>query len=341
MTNGKILTTALVLLFGLFLFTHDAQAQTVTGYTSIDYYEDTNTVDAYSETDEDYDVNGAYGAYVALTVTDQNSSLMGWQTASDDGTYGFAAVDIQFYGSADSTYTAMGMHKAYAEQYDYNYDYNQVYGTIFYYDYYYFSSFESQGIIEPYYFTFFGPGPMTTRSSPQIILGATHDAASVQTSSQKPASLTILSIQTLPTGSGVDCGCAPGVDYGIQVAVKYQVNDKNGQPLQKANMIPQENITHVTYNGSNQADPAPNWIDVGPSPRNSQTSRFTDANGQFVDAPVGGCDSGLFTGSLQQDLSIVVGSKRYIVRRNDISFNGTSSGHGSISNAADLQKSRP
>lgn len=115
MTNGKILTTALVLLFGLFIFTHDAKAQTVSGYTSIDYYEDFNVVDAYSETDEDYDVNGAYGAYVALSVIDQNSNVMGWQTASDDGTYGYAAVEIQFYGSPDSTYTAMGIHKTYTE----------------------------------------------------------------------------------------------------------------------------------------------------------------------------------------------------------------------------------
>jgi hypothetical protein len=60
MRNRKIITATIVLLFGLFFFTHEATAQTVTGYTSIDYYEDTNTVDAYSETDEDYDVESAY-----------------------------------------------------------------------------------------------------------------------------------------------------------------------------------------------------------------------------------------------------------------------------------------
>jgi hypothetical protein len=180
MTNGKILTIALVLLFGLLLFTQDAKAQTVSGYTSIDYYEDTNTVDAYSETDEDYDVNGAYGAYVALSVIDQNSNVMGWQTASDDGTYGYAAVNIQFSASANSTYTAMGIHKTYAQMYDYDYSMWPTV-SIYYYDFFYFSDFQSQSISQPLFYAFLGPGPMATRPTPQIILGATHDAASVAT----------------------------------------------------------------------------------------------------------------------------------------------------------------
>jgi hypothetical protein len=108
---------------------------------------------------------------------------MGWDTASDDGTYGYAAVEVQFSGTPDTTYFAWGLHKANAEQYDYSYDYNQVYGTIFYYDYYYFSGFESQGIIEPYYMAFLGPGPEVTRPNQQIILGGTHDEALVTTPS--------------------------------------------------------------------------------------------------------------------------------------------------------------
>lgn len=70
MRNTKIITAAIALSFGLFFFTRDAKAQTATGYTSIDYDENTNIVDAYSETDEDYDVNSAYGAFVKLSVTD-------------------------------------------------------------------------------------------------------------------------------------------------------------------------------------------------------------------------------------------------------------------------------
>lgn len=187
MRNEKIITAAIVLLFGLFFFAREARAQTIGGYTSIDWDAATNTVDAYSETDEDYEVQSAYGAYVSLTVRDQNGNLMGWDTASDDGTYGYAVVEVQFSGTPNTTYFAWGLHKAYAEQYDYNYDYNQVYGTIFYYDYYYFSSFESQGIIEPYYFAFLGPGPTVTRPSPQIILGGTNDEASVTTGANEIA----------------------------------------------------------------------------------------------------------------------------------------------------------
>jgi len=140
MRNGKIITAAIVLSFGLLCFTRDARAQTVTGYTSIDYYEDTNTVDAYAETDEDYDVDSAYGAYVKLYVNDQNWNMMGVQTATDDGTYGFAAVEIQFSGSPDMTYTATGFHKAYALEYDYDYQFWPNY-TIIYHDFYYFAAF--------------------------------------------------------------------------------------------------------------------------------------------------------------------------------------------------------
>lgn len=72
MTNRKITTGAIVLLFGLFFFALDTKAQRVSGYTSIDYYENTNIVDAYSETDEDYDVESVYGAFVKLSVRDDN-----------------------------------------------------------------------------------------------------------------------------------------------------------------------------------------------------------------------------------------------------------------------------
>jgi hypothetical protein len=258
MTNGKIFTTALVLLFGLFFFTHDAQAQTVSGYTSIDYYADTNTVDAYSVTDEDYDVNGAYGAWVALSVIDQNSNVMGWQTASDDGTYGYAAVDIQFYGSPGSTYTATGVHKTYAEQYDYYYDYNHIYGSIYYFDYYYFSSFENQGIIEPYYVEFFGPGPMTTRSSQQIILGVTHDQVSVATLSPDH-------VRVINDDQGETCA------GGLQVRqITVQIEDADNRKVTNFSAIA-ESFADLTTNSCVNGQPSP--ADCAPA----------DPGGQFTD----------------------------------------------------------
>lgn len=339
MINGKIITAAFILLFGLSFFTCDAGAQTATGYTSIDYYEDTNTVDAYSETDEDYDVESSYGAYVSLTVWDQDSNIMGIQTETDDGTYGYASVEIEFFGSPDSTYTAIGRHKAVALEYDYDYTF-WPFVSLFYYDYYNFSSFQSQGITVPWYYGFWGPGPAVTRPDAPMLLGFTTDEASVQTPSQKPGSLTVLSLQTLSTGSGNNNGCTSGADYGIKIAVTYQVNGQNGQPLQNAKMEPQEKVTHATFNGSSITDPQPNWSDIGPS-RNSQTSRFTNANGQFVDAPYGACNNATFTHTFQQDISILVGGKRYTVRTNNVSVSTSTSGQGSISNGSDVQKNRP
>jgi hypothetical protein len=180
MRTGKILTTAVVLLFGLFFFALEARAQTVTGYTSIDYYDAANVVDAYSETDEDYDVDSVYGAFVKLSVVDQNWNQIALESASDDGTYGFAAVEIQFYGSPDTTYTAVGVHKAYAMEWDYNYE-NWPLVSIDYYDHYDFSFFENQDIFAPLSYSFLGPGFMVTRPTQPILLGATVDEDSVAT----------------------------------------------------------------------------------------------------------------------------------------------------------------
>lgn len=89
MRNIKIIKMAsLILVAMLFLAAHTQAQNQVSGYTSIDYDPFTNTVDAYSETDEDYDVNLGYTAYVILYVYDQNGSVMGHEVGSDDGTFG-------------------------------------------------------------------------------------------------------------------------------------------------------------------------------------------------------------------------------------------------------------
>jgi hypothetical protein len=143
----------------------------------------------------------------------------------------------------------------------------------------------------------------------------------------------------LPTGTGNNDGCTPGQDYGIKVAVKYQVNDTNGQPINKGNMKPQEKVTGTTFNGTSQGDPVPNWSDMGPS-RNSQTSRTTNASGQFFDAPYGACAGGPFTYTFNQSISILVGSKRFTVRANSVTVSSSAEGAGTISNGSDIQTSR-
>jgi hypothetical protein len=175
-----ILTIAAVLLCCLTFVSSTATAQTITGYTSIDYYEATNTIHAYSETDEDYEVQALYGVTVSLNVVDQNQTLCGYATASDNGTAGYAAVEVVFSGTPASTYTAMGVHKALAQAWDYDYsDYPYVH--MVWYDYYNFSDFATYGIQTPIFYNFISTGPEVTRPTQPILLGGTHDDASVTT----------------------------------------------------------------------------------------------------------------------------------------------------------------
>jgi hypothetical protein len=153
-----------------------------------------------------------------------------------------------------------------------------------------------------------------------------------------PTGLIALSVSTLPTGTSGDYGCTPGVDYGIRVKIRYQVVDQLLRPIRRSDMIPQETLTDYVLNGVPQPG-SPDFTDIGPT-RISGTSRYTDINGTFLDAPFGGCFSFPFTLSIRQQIFILVNSRRYIVRVNNIESSSSSPGHGSITNGADIQKSR-
>jgi hypothetical protein len=123
------------------------RAQAVSGYTEIDYYADTDTLDAYSETDLDDYLVGDYDAYVSLRIVDQNGTLLTAASARDNIGNGYIAVEYLVSGTTpDSTYTDSGFHKAIADLWDYQpyYPYH-----IFYYDNYNFTSFQNQGIYAP------------------------------------------------------------------------------------------------------------------------------------------------------------------------------------------------
>jgi hypothetical protein len=333
------LFTAVVAFVCCLLLTVETKAQGVSGYTSIDYNPDTNTVDAYSETDLDIDLTCDYDAKVSMGVYDQNWHLVNHiYTAQDDTGFGVIAVEEQFSATADFTYTAIGSHTAVADLSD-QYDFSPY--QTFWYDDYYLSYFVSQGIDSPWYYYFLSPGLQETElDHPNIDVGSTYDSDSVTTPAQKPGSLTVLSVTVLPTGTSGDYGCTPGNDYGIKVAVKYQVNDQSGQPLSRGDMRPQEKVTNATFNGSSIPDPQPTWNDIGPS-RNSQTSRTTNANGQFVDAPYGACNGSSFTHTFKQSITILIGSNRYSVRTNNVTLSSSANGAGSLDNGSDIQASRP
>ena len=158
----------------------ETRAQAITSYTSIDYYADTDTLDAYSETDVDWDLAGDYDAYVSLRVLDGNGFIIASGSDRDYYYDGIASVERIVVGTnPDTTYTALGTHKAYLNLWDY-YDYYPYYP--YYYDNFYFSSFEGQGIWQPWWYYFLSPGfQQIRRSSPSIMLGTTYDADTVTT----------------------------------------------------------------------------------------------------------------------------------------------------------------
>jgi hypothetical protein len=178
MKQIRMILSIIATLFCVMMLSTTATAQSITGYTSIDYFEDTNTVDAYSETDEDYDAEAFYGIKVSLNVLDQNQTNCGYDTASDDGTAGYVSVEIEFSGTSDSTYNAIGVHHALSETWDYEY---YPYMHMVWYDYYDFSDFAAEGIQTPVFYNFIATGPEVTRPTQPMLLGGTTDDASVTT----------------------------------------------------------------------------------------------------------------------------------------------------------------
>ncbi len=116
-----ITLSTLLVLFCCLGVAVETRAQAVTGYTEIDYYADTDTLDAYSETDMDEDLIGEYDAYVSLTIRDGNFSVVA-SGSEEDQWNGVASVELFYSGTTpDTTYTARGFHKPIADMWDYDY----------------------------------------------------------------------------------------------------------------------------------------------------------------------------------------------------------------------------
>lgn len=201
MKRAKLIVAPLAVLCCL-LAARDVRAQTVDGYTSIQYDETSGIVTAYSETTVDYDLMYDYQAYVSLTVTDSYGTVKASRSARDVYDSGFISVVVQFYGDPDTTYTARGAHKGYAQLYNYDYDYSfYPYRQVnYYYDYWWFGFYEGQGIYRPWYYTWFNNGfREVTRRTRLIPLGTTYDYDSVTTPGE--LKLTMSGAQTVKDGS--------------------------------------------------------------------------------------------------------------------------------------------
>lgn len=158
---------------------------------------------------------------------------------------------------------------------------------------------------------------------------------------QYPANLLVTSTNILPSGTDptIDgCNLGAGTDFGIEIGVSYQVLDQRGAPINSTFMEPQEKITNACINGS-CAPPDIAFSDIGPS-RIIGTSQFTGLNGQFLDAPVGICQPASFTGTITQQIQMIVNAVGYSVKTNNYSVSGSSSGHGTISNGLDISAQR-
>jgi hypothetical protein len=174
MKRSTLFTIALVFVF-CFLSAKAIKAQAVSGYTSIDYFEATNTVDAYSETDADFDLQGDYDAKVVMEIMDQNNNVVNNHVYSDQSNTGIAFVDVQFSGTSGYTYTAIAHHWAVANLWDYAEFY--PYQTVWYDDFY-LGYFTEIGINERWYYYFLSPGfQQMERNAPNIDLGGTYDSA--------------------------------------------------------------------------------------------------------------------------------------------------------------------
>lgn len=150
-----------------------------------------------------------------------------------------------------------------------------------------------------------------------------------------PAGLKVVKIEILPGDQGRD--------YGVKVAVTYQVVDKDGKPIQRNDMRPQEKISDTKIkiaDGSTLVAPGMEKPeDIGPT-RVKGTSQYTDEKGQFVDAPLGNSGPGPFTSTATQVISIVVGKESFVVRTQEIKVTSDSPNTGSISNGGDIQISK-
>jgi len=163
-------------------------------------------------------------------------------------------------------------------------------------------------------------------ASPQQTQGNQSNYAAVEVAAM-PASLTALSYvpsSLLP--------CAAGT-YGVKYDILYQVNDASGNPVKTAGLTPFEMAgvaTITNADGSTASLPATGY---------TATLGTTDANGQFHDNPLGFCNSQPSTLTRTQSIAFQdSGGNYYNVRMNSLTFTGTGTNQGTVSNGVDVPK---
>jgi hypothetical protein len=93
------MSLALVVLVCSLGLAAQTRAQAVSTYTEMDYYADTDTLDAYSETDLDDWLVGDYDAYVSLKIVDQDGNILIAASARDNVGNGSISIECLVYGT--------------------------------------------------------------------------------------------------------------------------------------------------------------------------------------------------------------------------------------------------
>jgi hypothetical protein len=156
---------------------------------------------------------------------------------------------------------------------------------------------------------------------------------------QVPGALTVLSSSVAQSSSPYANGCPVNAPYGASIANMYQVLDSSAKhsPMNSASMEPQELTTNELINGIPHVTAAPTWQDIGPSTYPG-TSKMTNAQGQFLDAPFTFCANAPITVTITQAFRVLFLGPAYAVRTSNWSITSTSIGHGSISNGLDINE---
>jgi hypothetical protein len=127
---------------------------------------------------------------------------------------------------------------------------------------------------------------------------------------QVPTSLKVISSQVISNTRLP--GCLPTY-FGIAIQINYQVLDQHGANLTSASMEPQEQVLNEVINGDKIGNPEPTWADIW-NQNYPGSTQFTNASGQFLDAPFGACALTGFVDTFTQPTSMLVNGTNYPVR---------------------------
>lgn len=166
--KSSTLAACLFVLIGCVLFSQEAKAQNVWGYSSIHYDNTTHYVTATSTTDLDYEVQEYYKARVNCLVTDETGANVVSGYATDNLQSGTISITLQRFNTTAEEFQVTGTHFGIAVLYDYSS------GPVRYRDYYDFTSLADFAYNFLSDYGFLGRGPERRTSNSLTEVGKTH-----------------------------------------------------------------------------------------------------------------------------------------------------------------------